>query len=71
MALTDRERRILELANQGLSDYKIARKLNINPPTVSRLHKNAQRKLIDALADVQWATNLGLDPTEFEDANEE
>jgi len=71
MALTDRERLILELANQGLSDYKIARKLNINPPTVNRLHKNAHRKLADALADVQWATNIGLDPEEFDEENEE
>ncbi len=69
MALTERERRILELANQGLSDYKIARKLNINPPTVSRLHKNAQRKLAAALADVQWATKIGLDPEEFDGAS--
>jgi len=71
MALTGRERLILELANQGMSDYKIARKLNINPPTVNRLHKNAQRKLADALADVQWATNIGLDPEEFDEENEE
>lgn len=70
MGLTERERRILELANQGLSDYKIARTLNINPPTVSRLHKNAQRKLADALADVQWATKTGLDFSEFEGENE-
>jgi DNA-binding NarL/FixJ family response regulator len=70
MGLTDRERSILELANQGLSDYKIARKLNINPPTVSRLHKNAQRKLADALADIQWATKTGLDFTEFEGVSE-
>ena len=71
MALTERERRILDLANQGLSDYKIARALKISPPTVSRLHKNAQKKLAEALADVQWATKTGLDPTEFEEENEE
>lgn|GEM_PF-2619201 len=69
MVLTERERRILELANQGLSDYKIARKLNINPPTVSRLHKNAQRKLAYAIADIEWATKTGLDFSEFDAEN--
>ena len=66
MALTHRERRILELTNQGFSNYQIARTLNINPPHVCRLHKRALRKLADAMIDIRWATNLGIDLTEFE-----
>jgi DNA-binding NarL/FixJ family response regulator len=36
MSLTERERMILQLAGKGLSDYKIARKINTDPPSVTR-----------------------------------
>ncbi len=71
MRLTNRERRILELSNQGLSDYKIARLLKISPTLVGRTHKNAQKKLADAAKDIEWATKIGLDISEFDTDIEE
>jgi DNA-binding NarL/FixJ family response regulator len=70
MNLTERERRILQLANQGLSDYKIAHILKIDPPTVTKSHKNAQKKLAYAQADIKWATEAGLDLTDSDFGNE-
>jgi len=64
MSLTERERRILQLANQGLSDYKIALILKISPSTVSKSHKNARKKLANEQADIKWATETGLDLTD-------
>jgi DNA-binding CsgD family transcriptional regulator len=66
MSLTAKERRILDLANQGLSDYKIARQLNLDPAVVTRSHKRAHKKLAKAQIDVEWATNIGLDISEFD-----
>jgi len=57
--LTEKERRVLELAAQGLSDYKIARSLNSDPPTITRSRKNATRKLLAARKDLEWVTNIG------------
>lgn len=37
MSLTERERVILQLHRQGLSDYRIARKINHLRPTVNSL----------------------------------
>ena len=52
MSLTERERLILKLAGQGLSDYKIAHKINTDPPTVTPSRKNAQKKLSEAKMDL-------------------
>lgn len=60
MNLTERERAILQLAKQGLSDYKIARRISMDPPNVTRSHKNAQKKLNEALTDLVWAYKLDL-----------
>jgi DNA-binding CsgD family transcriptional regulator len=60
MSLTERERVILQLSGQGLSDYKIARKINTDPPSVTRSRKNAQKKLEEAAADLEWAARLGV-----------
>lgn len=60
MNLTQRERRILLLSRQGLSDYKIARKINTDPPSVTRSRKNAHRKLLNAATDLDWATRIGV-----------
>ena len=65
MTLTERERTILQLARQGLSDYKIARKINTDPPSVTRSRKNASKKLINALTDLEWATRTGVGISEF------
>jgi DNA-binding NarL/FixJ family response regulator len=55
MVLTKRERTILQLAGQGLSDYKIGRKINTDPPSVTRSRKNAYKKLYGAMVDTEWA----------------
>jgi DNA-binding CsgD family transcriptional regulator len=60
MSLTERERIILELAGKGLSDYKIARKINTDPPSVTRSRKNAHKKLHAAKKDLLWAKCIGL-----------
>ena len=60
MNLTERERTILQLAKQGLSDYKIARKINTDPPSVTRSRKNAHKKLLEAMTDIEWASRTGL-----------
>jgi DNA-binding CsgD family transcriptional regulator len=60
MSLTERERVILQLSGQGLSDYKIARKINTDPPSVTRSRKNAHKKLKDAKQDLVWAEKIGI-----------
>ncbi len=69
MNLTERERTILKLAQKGLSDYKIARKINTDPPSVTRSKKNAEKKLTIALAEVNWAIETGLKISEFNTYN--
>ena len=69
MNLTERERTILQLAKQGLSDYRIARKINTDPPSVTRSRKNAHRKLIDAVTDLQWASRISMILSDFDQAS--
>ena len=45
MALTERERQILRLHAEGLSDYRIAHKLKMEMPNVKRSRKNALKKI--------------------------
>jgi transcriptional regulator len=65
MSLTERERTILQLSRQGLSDYKIARKINTDPPSVTRSRKNAYRKLSEAITNLEWAGQVGVCISEF------
>ena len=65
MSLTERERVILELAGKGLSDYKIALRINTDPPSVTRSRKNAQKKLSAAKTDLEWAEKIGMPVTIF------
>jgi DNA-binding NarL/FixJ family response regulator len=65
MNLTERERTILQLAKQGLSDYKIARKINSDPPSVTRSRKNAHKKLLEAATDIEWASKIGVNISVF------
>lgn len=58
MALTERERKILQLNSEGLSDYQIAKKLKIETPNVYRSRKTALRKLDLARADLSFASSL-------------
>jgi DNA-binding NarL/FixJ family response regulator len=64
--LTKRERAILQLAKQGLSDYKIARKLKTDPPSVTRSRKNAHRKLVKAITDIEWAAKIAVRVSELD-----
>jgi len=57
--LTDRERTILLLVAKELSDYRIARDLGADPPSITRSRKNALRKLKEAEQDLAWARQLG------------
>jgi transcriptional regulator len=56
--LTERERQILRLKVDGLSDYKIARKLKMETPNVTRSRKNALKKIEHAKADLKFADKL-------------
>jgi DNA-binding NarL/FixJ family response regulator len=73
MNLTEREKTILRLSKQGLSDYKIARKIKTDPPSVTRSRKNAGKKLILAVKDLQWAiqteVNIKIDQNLTEQTN--
>jgi DNA-binding CsgD family transcriptional regulator len=60
MNLTEREHKILELKQQGLSDYKISRTINTDPPSVTRSRKNAFKKITDAKADLEWVRKSGI-----------
>ena len=58
MAFTERERKILRLYAEGLSDYRIARKLNIEMSNVKRSRKNALKKIEHARADLKFVDGL-------------
>jgi DNA-binding NarL/FixJ family response regulator len=60
MSLTDRERTVLQLETQGLSDYKIARKMKSHPPSITRSRQNAHKKLLHAQIDLQYAQQIGI-----------
>jgi transcriptional regulator len=60
MALTEREKSILKLHSQGLSDYKIARKLKMTAPNVIRSRKAAMSKLQRARADLEFFGSLSV-----------
>jgi transcriptional regulator len=64
MSLTERERTILQPHQQVLIDYRIARRINTDPPSVTRPHKNAHKKLKDAKTDLEWAEKIGINITE-------
>jgi DNA-binding CsgD family transcriptional regulator len=66
MSLTERERIILQLAGKGLSDYRIARKINTDPPSVTRSRKNAHKKLQEAETNIEWAKKIGIKPPGIE-----
>jgi DNA-binding CsgD family transcriptional regulator len=60
MSLTEREREILKLKSEGLSDYAIGRRIGADPPSVNRSRKNATEKLRKAQQDLAWAQGLNL-----------
>ena len=61
MSLTKREKQILELkVKQDLSDYRIARRMGIDPPSITCSRRNALKKLAKAKEDLAWAENIGI-----------
>jgi transcriptional regulator len=58
LPLTERERAILRLKAEDISDYKIARKLKMEIPNVTRSRKNALKKLERARADLEFVDGL-------------
>lgn len=58
MALTERERQILRLHAEGLSDYKIAKKLKVEMPNVVRSRKNALKKIESARTDLEFVNEF-------------
>lgn len=58
LALTEREKAILQLKTEGVSDYEIARKLRIETPNVRRSRKNAIKKIERAKADLEFVNGL-------------
>ncbi|MCL5950082.1 MAG: LuxR C-terminal-related transcriptional regulator [Candidatus Bathyarchaeota archaeon] len=58
MALTEREKAILRLKVDGVSDYRIARKLKMETPNVTRARKNALKKMERARADLEFVDRL-------------
>jgi DNA-binding NarL/FixJ family response regulator len=60
MNLTERECRILQLEIKGLSDYKIAQKMNSDSPSIRRSRLNAHKKLKQAQTALQFAQKIGL-----------
>lgn len=47
-----------------MSDYKIARKINSDPPNVTRSRKNALKKIGQAESDLEWVHKIGLNVSE-------
>jgi DNA-binding NarL/FixJ family response regulator len=56
MALTERERQILRLKADGVSDYRIARKLKMETSNVAV--KTLQRKIKQAKANLEFIDKL-------------
>lgn len=46
------------LKAEGASDYRIAQKLNMEAPNVTRYRKNALKKLENARADLEFKDSL-------------
>jgi transcriptional regulator len=65
VALTEREKAILRLKANGATDYKIARKLKMETPNVTRSRKNALKKIECARADLAFFN--GLNYKDFSD----
>jgi DNA-binding NarL/FixJ family response regulator len=58
LALTEREKEILQLTAGGTSDYRIARKLHCYTNSVMRSRLNAFQKLEQAKADLEFTHHI-------------
>jgi DNA-binding NarL/FixJ family response regulator len=60
VALTGREREILRLSAEGLSDYRIARRLHSYTNSVRRSRLNALKKIELARVDLEFTNRVGV-----------
>jgi transcriptional regulator len=60
LALTEREKQILRLKKENISDYEIARKLRVDAGNVTRSRLTALRKIERAQADLDFALQVGV-----------
>jgi len=58
--LTQKEIEVLKLKKKGLTQLKIAEKLNISQPSVSSFYNNALKKINDAEEILKLKKELGL-----------
>lgn len=54
MGLTEKEKQVLQLRSDGLTQIEVARRLKISQAAVSDFEKNAWRKIQDARADLEF-----------------
>ena len=64
--ITKKEREVLELRKQGLTQVEVAKKLKISQAAVSKFEKNAIRKIQEAFKTVALAKKLGVEVEEDE-----
>jgi len=60
MALTKRELEILELRNRRLTQQQIAKRLKITQPAISRMERNAHKKIKDAVETLNLIKKMGV-----------
>jgi DNA-binding CsgD family transcriptional regulator len=60
LALTEREKQILRLKKDNMTDYEIARKLRLDAGNVTRSRLTALRKIERAQADLDFALQVGM-----------
>ena len=60
MSLTERERLVLRLRAEGLSDYGIARRLRVDATGVTRSRLNAVKKIERAKVDLEFSRLIGV-----------
>lgn len=58
MALTEKEKLVLELRNKGLTQTQVAKKLNISQAAVSDFEKNSKQKIIEAQETIDFSRQL-------------
>lgn len=61
MGLTEKEIKVLQLRNEGLTQAEVAKRLKISQAAVSSFEKNAYRKLQDASEMLAFAKSMKLE----------
>ncbi|MBS3090790.1 helix-turn-helix domain-containing protein [Candidatus Pacearchaeota archaeon] len=58
--LTEREIEIIKLRKKGLKQKKIAEKLNLSQPAVSKFENNVKKKIKDSWNTIEIIRKLGV-----------